>query len=118
MQSAKSQYYLNQCIQAAEKSTMNFTLGAILVKGGKVIAHGYNHQRTNYDGSCKQPGRKPVSMHAEMHVITMATGLTPNFKSQFSPGSFQLEGQQPKEHEREKQKQDGQQQQADIQLFF
>ncbi|KAG8736879.1 hypothetical protein FRC10_008792 [Ceratobasidium sp. 414] len=61
MQSPKSQYYLNQCIQAAEKSTMSFTLGAILVKGGKVIAHGYNHQRTNYDGSCKQPGRKPIS---------------------------------------------------------
>ncbi|QRW14040.1 deoxycytidylate deaminase (dCMP deaminase) [Ceratobasidium sp. AG-Ba] len=94
MQSSKSQHYLNQCIQAAEKSTMSFTLGAVLVKGGKVIAHGHNHQRTNYDGSCKQPGRKPISMHAEMHTISNATGLTPSFKSQLQPYFEEKQGKQ------------------------
>ncbi|QRV85470.1 deoxycytidylate deaminase (dCMP deaminase) [Ceratobasidium sp. AG-Ba] len=95
MQSSKSQHYLNQCIQAAEKSTMSFTLGAVLVKGGKVIAHGHNHQRTNYDGSCKQPGRKPISMHAEMHTISNATGLTPSFKSQLQPYFEEKQGELP-----------------------
>lgn len=45
MQSSKAQFYLDQCVQAAEKSTMSFTLGAVLVKGGKIIARGHNHQR-------------------------------------------------------------------------
>jgi tRNA(Arg) A34 adenosine deaminase TadA len=46
---------------------MLFKLGAVLVKGGKVISTGHNHHRTHYDGNDAK--RKPVSMHAEMHAI-------------------------------------------------
>lgn len=46
---------------------MLFKLGAVLVKGGKVISTGHNHHRTHYDGNDVK--RKPVSMHAEMHAI-------------------------------------------------
>lgn len=46
----KSQYYLSQCAEAASKSPMCFTLGAVMVKGGKVISTGYNHHRPHYDG--------------------------------------------------------------------
>ncbi|KAG8991389.1 hypothetical protein FRB94_012542 [Tulasnella sp. JGI-2019a] len=71
----KSQFYLQQCSDAASKSPMCFTLGAVLVKGGKIISTGYNHHRTHYDGSDSSRGqRKPVSMHAEMHAIYSATG--------------------------------------------
>ena len=48
----KSQFYLQQCSAAADKSTMCFNLGAILVKGGKIISTGYNHHRS-------VSGRKP-----------------------------------------------------------
>jgi hypothetical protein len=49
---------------------MCFTLGAILVKGGKIISTGYNHYRTHYDGDdSKNRCGKPLSMHAEMHAI-------------------------------------------------
>jgi len=49
---------------------MCFTLGAVLVKGGKIISSGYNHYRTHYDGGdSKKRGAKPLSMHAEMHAI-------------------------------------------------
>ncbi|KAG8858927.1 hypothetical protein FRB96_004747 [Tulasnella sp. 330] len=72
----KSQFYLQQCSDAASKSPMCFTLGAVLVKGGKIISTGYNHHRTHYDGSDSSRGqRKPVSMHAEMHAIYSATGF-------------------------------------------
>ncbi|KAF8604371.1 hypothetical protein BDV93DRAFT_544069 [Ceratobasidium sp. AG-I] len=100
MQSSKAQFYLDQCVQAAEKSTMSFTLGAVLVKSGKIIARGHNHQRTHYDGSCKQLGRKPISMHAEMHTILAATGMTPSFKLQVQPESrFETVSEQHREPE-------------------
>lgn len=104
---SKSQIYLSQCIEAASKSQMCFTLGAVLVKGGKIISTGYNHRRTHYDGGelNNQGPRKvcqglphqfpprvyhfytdhesqPMSMHAEMHAIYKCTGLTPSFKTQ------------------------------------
>lgn len=81
---SKSQIYLSQCIEAASKSQMCFTLGAVLVKGGKIISTGYNHRRTHYDGGelNNQGPRKPMSMHAEMHAIYQCTGLTPSFKTQ------------------------------------
>jgi hypothetical protein len=63
---------------------MHFKLGAALVKGGKVIAVGYNHHRTHYDGAdarVRGPGR-PVSMHAEMHAIFSVTGSSPSPKQQ------------------------------------
>lgn len=47
----KTQFYLSQCAEAASKSHMCFTLGAIMVKGGKVMSSGYNHHRPHYDGS-------------------------------------------------------------------
>ncbi|KAI0339138.1 hypothetical protein BDW22DRAFT_1347992 [Trametopsis cervina] len=73
----KTQYYLSQCANAAAKSPMCFTLGAIMVKGGKVISAGHNHYRTHYDGNdlATSRHRKPVSMHAEMHAIYAITGM-------------------------------------------
>jgi hypothetical protein len=63
---------------------MCFNLGAVLVKGGKIISTGYNHHRPHYDGSeiARHGHRKPVSMHAEMHAIFNATGMSPAFKQQ------------------------------------
>jgi len=80
----KTQFYLSQCAEAASKSHMCFTLGAVMVKGGKVISSGYNHHRPHYDGSevRTQGHRKPVSMHAEMHAIFNVTGMSPSFKKQ------------------------------------
>ncbi|KAG9104541.1 hypothetical protein FRC07_009781 [Ceratobasidium sp. 392] len=96
---------------------MSFTLGAVLVKGGKVIAHGVN-SRTNYDGSCKQPGRKPISMHAEMHSISMATGLTPTFKSQVQPGPCRFEGSKAEEYKSKGQEQEPDRRPAAVQLLL
>ncbi|KAJ7353114.1 hypothetical protein DFH08DRAFT_774071 [Mycena albidolilacea] len=81
----KSQFYLSQCADAASKSTMYYTLGSVIVKGGKVISTGFNHQRPNYD----TPGNngRPVSMHAEMASIFNATrGAAPALKQQVKPG--------------------------------
>ncbi|KAJ7153466.1 hypothetical protein C8R43DRAFT_885683 [Mycena crocata] len=79
----KSQFYLSQCADAASKSTMYHTLGAAIVKGGKVISTGYNHQRPNYD----TPGNgTPMSMHAEMTAIFKLTrGRAPALKQQVQP---------------------------------
>ncbi|KLO17760.1 hypothetical protein SCHPADRAFT_886753 [Schizopora paradoxa] len=92
----KSQFYLSECAEVASKSPMCFKLGAIMVKGGKVISTGYNHHRTHYDGSeLKTHGhRKPVSMHAEMHAIFNATGMTPSFKTQGLKNHQHLENKQ------------------------
>ncbi|KAJ7735889.1 hypothetical protein B0H16DRAFT_1731014 [Mycena metata] len=78
----KSQFYLSQCADAASKSTMYYNLGSVIVKGGKVISRGCNHQRPNYD----MPGKgTPVSMHAEMASIYNATrGRAPAPKQQIS----------------------------------
>jgi len=80
----KTQFYPSQCADAASKSPMCFTLGAVLVKGGKVISSGYNHHRPHYDGAeVRTRGhRKPVSMHAEMHAIFSLTGMSPSFRKQ------------------------------------
>ncbi|KAG7443219.1 uncharacterized protein BT62DRAFT_953671 [Guyanagaster necrorhizus] len=84
---SKSQFYLSQCIEAASKSPMAFTLGSVIVKGGKVISTGYNHQRVHYDElSVDSAFGKPVSMHAEMHAIYNLTGgRSPPFKQQVQP---------------------------------
>jgi hypothetical protein len=81
---SKTLFYRSQCVEAASKSPMCFTLGACLVKGGKIISTGYNHHRPHYDGADagKRGHRKPVSMHAEMHAIFTATGMSPAFKKQ------------------------------------
>lgn len=66
---------------------MNYHLGAVLVRGGKIISTGHNHCRTHYDGLdlSKHGHRKPVSMHAEMHAIYNLTGMSPSFKQQVQP---------------------------------
>ncbi|KAJ7092448.1 hypothetical protein B0H15DRAFT_938552 [Mycena belliarum] len=80
----KTQFYLSQCVDAATKSTMYYRLGSVLVKGGKVISTGFNHQRPNYE----KPGNGlPLSMHAEMACIFNATrGQAPALKQQVQPG--------------------------------
>ncbi|KAJ7459497.1 hypothetical protein B0H11DRAFT_2286416 [Mycena galericulata] len=76
----KSQFYLSQCVEAASKSTMYYTLGSAIVKGGKVVSTGFNHQRPNYDSVGKG---MPPSMHAEMACIFNATrGRAPAQKQQ------------------------------------
>ena len=67
-----------------QKSPIHFTLGAVLVKGGKVISSGYNHHRPHYDGAEVRTRRhhKPVSMYAEMHAIFNLTGMSPSFRKQ------------------------------------
>ncbi|GJJ14041.1 hypothetical protein Clacol_008298 [Clathrus columnatus] len=87
--SCKSQFYFSECVHAALKSPMTFNLGAVLVKGGKTLSSGYNHHRTHYDGAdvLKHGHRKPTSMHAEMHAIFNATGMSPAFKTQFERGA-------------------------------
>ena len=63
----KSQFYLSQCVDAATKSPMCFTLGAIIVKGGKVLSSGHNHYRTHYDGGeMHTHGYRKVSMSGHM----------------------------------------------------
>ena len=81
---SKSHFYHSECAKVAEKSPMCFKLGAIIVKGGKVISSGYNHHRPHYDGAeVRTHGhRKPVSMHAEMHAIFSLTGMSPSFRKQ------------------------------------
>lgn len=66
---------------------MNYNLGAVLVRGGKIISTGHNHCRTHYDGLdlSKRGHRKPVSMHAEMHAIFNLTGMSPPFEHQVQP---------------------------------
>lgn len=86
---------------------MTFTLGSIIVKGGKIISSGHNHQRyvkpeilrnqtiwslilyisPKYDGLFNSHTHStPVSMHAEMHAIFNVTGgRSPSFKQQVQP---------------------------------
>lgn len=70
------------------QSPMLFSLGSIIVKGGKILSSGYNHQRTHYDETYTRPHGKPVSMHAEMHAIFNITGgRSPPIKQQVQAGS-------------------------------
>ncbi|KIM78990.1 hypothetical protein PILCRDRAFT_573166 [Piloderma croceum F 1598] len=73
----KTEFYLSRCTLAASASDMQFSLGSILVKGGKILSSGHNHHRTHYDGvgaTNSKSGCLPFSMHAEMHAIYNATG--------------------------------------------
>ena len=90
----KTEFYLSRCTLAASASDMQFSLGSILVKGGKILSSGHNHHRyatpqlgsktlhelvfrTHYDGvgaTNSKTGCLPFSMHAEMHAIYNATG--------------------------------------------
>ncbi|KAI0290036.1 hypothetical protein BC826DRAFT_1187490 [Russula brevipes] len=62
---SKTQFYLSQCADAATKSPMAFTLGAVLIKGSEVRTRGH---------------RKPVSLHAEIHPIFNLSGMSPSFR--------------------------------------
>ena len=75
---------LRPLINNWQKSPMHFTLGAVLVKGSKVISSGYNHHRQHYDGAeVRMRGLcTPISMHAEMHAIFNPTGMSPSFRKQ------------------------------------
>ncbi|KAF7321134.1 CMP/dCMP-type deaminase domain-containing protein [Mycena chlorophos] len=91
----KPQFYLSQCMEAASKSPMYYTLGSAIIKGGKVVSTGYNHQRPNYD---TPGGGKPLSMHAEMASIFNATrGQVPALKYQRA-AEEEEEEKQPKKH--------------------
>jgi hypothetical protein len=41
----KTEFYLSRCTHAASASDMQFSLGSILVKGGKILSSGHNHHR-------------------------------------------------------------------------
>lgn len=70
---SKPQYYLSQCIEAASKSPMHFTLGAVMVKGGKVLSTGYNHHRPHYDGS--ELGTQGLRKASDLCIYSMAVLL-------------------------------------------
>ncbi|KAI0248922.1 hypothetical protein BJV78DRAFT_1284368 [Lactifluus subvellereus] len=85
----KTQFYLSQCADAASKSPMCFTLGAVLVKGGKVISSGYNHHRPHYDGA-EPHGHVPVlpqaARRARRRVPAVAnTGRRPSLHAGGTP---------------------------------
>ncbi|KAG8984782.1 hypothetical protein FRB93_006313 [Tulasnella sp. JGI-2019a] len=71
----KNQSYLNACLDAAYKSHMSYTLGAVLVKGGKILSSGYNHHSSRHNG-CAETTKSSLSLsiHAEMHAISNALG--------------------------------------------
>jgi len=55
----KTDDYLNLCLEQAAKSPLRYRHGAIIVRGGKVIGHGYNDHRSGFDGALKT-GRLPL----------------------------------------------------------
>ncbi|KAG5651909.1 hypothetical protein H0H81_006960 [Sphagnurus paluster] len=68
---------------------MVFTLGSIIVKGGKVVSSGFNHQRPHYDESfSRSAADRPVSMHAEMHAIFSVSGGQVPPSKQYLQASF------------------------------
>jgi hypothetical protein len=79
----KAWLYLSQRADAASKNSMCFTLGAVFVKGGKIISRQLQPPPTplrRRRGARAQ--RKPMSMHAEMHAISSLTGMSPSFRKQ------------------------------------
>ncbi|TCD67749.1 hypothetical protein EIP91_011991 [Steccherinum ochraceum] len=119
---SKSQFYLSECVDTAMKSSMCFTLGAIVVKGGKVISRGHNHYRPHYDGSEVDTHglRKPVSMHAEMHAIFNCTGVAPTFKAQLQGIESRVlrAERKQKQHQRQRQQQQEDDYTLDTQPFI
>lgn len=53
----KTESYLNLCIEQAAKSPLHYRHGAIVVRGGKVIGHGYNDYRPGFNGGALKSGR-------------------------------------------------------------
>lgn len=100
MPSNRADKMRNAAYQEALRSAMRFRHGAIITKGGKILACGHNHIRTGFSGpltahqTITLPTERSVrhydnqtlphsqsyfSMHAEMHAITSALrGARPN----------------------------------------
>lgn len=73
--------YLDAAINEAKKSTMQFALGAVVVRNGKIISRGYNFDRTYKNrGSCP-------SVHAEVSAVSefMSLSNIRSFPSLFKP---------------------------------
>ncbi len=73
----KKKFYLSQCDDVASKSTMIFTLGAVMVKGGKIISTGYNHRKPHYDGSVhgSHGHRKVRHLYSNTIWVALADGI-------------------------------------------
>ncbi|KAK4495881.1 hypothetical protein PRZ48_013149 [Zasmidium cellare] len=54
---SKNDNYLNLCIAQALQSPLHYRHGAIVVRGGKVIGHGYNDYRPGFNGGALKHGR-------------------------------------------------------------
>ncbi|KAG8969573.1 hypothetical protein FRC03_002012 [Tulasnella sp. 419] len=85
----KSDAYLASCVVAASKSDMTYTLGAVLVKGGKILSTGYNHHSSRHNGSDASKNTS-LSMHAEMHAITNACRSVGTSSSRRAPADNAL----------------------------
>jgi deoxycytidylate deaminase len=48
--------YLSLCLEQANKSSLHFRHGCIIVRGGKVIGQGYNTYRPGFDGGALKHG--------------------------------------------------------------
>ncbi len=74
----KSDQYLNLCLYQAGRSPLQFRHGAVVVKGGKVLGHGFNDTWPGHDGTATpKTGRShggALTLHAEMMAIGAALG--------------------------------------------
>lgn len=55
--SPRTEKYLALCLDQADKSTLHYRHGSIIVRGGKVIGQGYNSYRNGYDGGALKTGK-------------------------------------------------------------
>lgn len=53
----KTDNYLSLCLEQAAKSPLHYRHGAIVVRGGKVIGHGFNDYRPGFNGGALKHGR-------------------------------------------------------------
>jgi len=96
--SSKSQFYHTECINAASKSSILFTLGSVIVKGGKFVNSSFNRQRPRYGETISMTAASPVSIYVEMHTIfNVSGGKAPASKRQVQPTFVQCIKQPPHE---------------------
>ncbi|CAK3823411.1 hypothetical protein DOTSEDRAFT_55053 [Lecanosticta acicola] len=53
----KTDNYLSLCLEQAARSPLHYRHGAIIVRGGKVIGHGFNDYRPGFNGGALKHGR-------------------------------------------------------------
>ncbi|EME41142.1 hypothetical protein DOTSEDRAFT_55053 [Dothistroma septosporum NZE10] len=53
----KTDNYLSLCLEQAAKSPLHYRHGAIVVRGGKVIGHGYNDYKPGFNGGSLKHGK-------------------------------------------------------------